>query len=67
MVSIASLSSNHIEWHCCQVIRGGKTSFALRYNQLGKSDPVVSELSLSTMTHGELNTEAEAHEQLDYA
>lgn len=39
----------------------------MRYNRLGKSDLVVSELSLGTMTYGEQNTEAEAHEQLDYA
>jgi aryl-alcohol dehydrogenase-like predicted oxidoreductase len=49
------------------VVGAGKTSFALRCNRLGKSDPVVSELSLSTMTHGEQNTEAEVHEQLDHA
>ena len=37
------------------------------YRRLGKSDLIVSEICLGTMTWGEQNTEAEAHEQLDYA
>jgi len=34
---------------------------------LGKTDINVSEICLGTMTWGEQNTEAEAHQQLDYA
>ena len=37
------------------------------YRQLGNTDIKVSELCLGTMTWGKQNTEAEAHEQLDYA
>ncbi|EMR12596.1 Oxidoreductase [Methylophaga lonarensis MPL] len=39
----------------------------MRYNTLGHSDLSVSEICLGTMTFGEQNTEAEGHEQLDYA
>ena len=39
----------------------------MQYRQLGSSDLVVSEVCLGTMTWGEQNSEAEAHEQLDYA
>ena len=39
----------------------------MQYRQLGRSDIRVSQLCLGTMTWGEQNTEAEAHEQLDYA
>jgi aryl-alcohol dehydrogenase-like predicted oxidoreductase len=39
----------------------------VKYNKLGQSDLQVSEICLGTMTWGEQNTEAEAHEQLDYA
>ncbi|HCA26219.1 MAG TPA: NADP(H)-dependent aldo-keto reductase [Betaproteobacteria bacterium] len=39
----------------------------MEYRQLGDSDLNVSALCLGTMTFGEQNTEAEAHEQLDYA
>jgi aryl-alcohol dehydrogenase-like predicted oxidoreductase len=39
----------------------------MRYNRLGSSDLRVSEICLGTMTWGEQNTEAEAHQQLDYA
>jgi aryl-alcohol dehydrogenase-like predicted oxidoreductase len=39
----------------------------MRYNGLGSSDLRVSEICLGTMTWGEQNTEAEAHQQLDYA
>ena len=35
--------------------------------RLGKSDLLVSECCLGTMTWGKQNTEAEAHEQLAYA
>lgn len=39
----------------------------MEYRQLGSSDLKVSALSLGTMTFGEQNSEAEAHQQLDYA
>lgn len=39
----------------------------MKYRKLGKTGIDVSELCLGTMTWGEQNTEAEAHEQLDYA
>jgi len=34
---------------------------------LGRTDMMVSDICLGTMTWGEQNTEAEAHEQMDYA
>lgn len=37
------------------------------YRQLGYTDLEVSVICLGTMTWGEQNTEAEAHQQLDYA
>ncbi len=37
------------------------------YEQLGDTDLRVSKICLGTMTFGEQNTEAEAHQQLDYA
>ena len=39
----------------------------MQYRPLGSSDIQVSEICLGTMTWGSQNTEAEAHEQLDYA
>jgi len=39
----------------------------MKYNKLGDTEIEVSEICLGTMTFGEQNTEAEAHEQLDYA
>jgi aryl-alcohol dehydrogenase-like predicted oxidoreductase len=39
----------------------------MKYNKLGSSGLNVSEICLGTMTWGEQNSEAEAHEQLDYA
>lgn len=39
----------------------------MEYNKLGQTDIKVSRICLGTMTWGEQNTEAEAHEQLDYA
>ncbi len=39
----------------------------MQYRQLGNTDLKVSAVCLGTMTYGDQNTEAEAHEQLDYA
>jgi aryl-alcohol dehydrogenase-like predicted oxidoreductase len=39
----------------------------MEYRNLGSSDLKVSALALGTMTFGEQNTEAEAHQQLDLA
>lgn len=39
----------------------------MQYRPLGSSDIQVSEICLGTMTWGSQNTEAKAHEQLDYA
>ncbi|KAM0884008.1 hypothetical protein ACQ4PT_031248 [Festuca glaucescens] len=39
----------------------------LKYNKLGDSDLLVSEITLGTMTFGEQNTEKEAHEMLSYS
>ncbi|MFO0212646.1 MAG: aldo/keto reductase, partial [Pseudanabaena sp.] len=39
----------------------------MKYNKLGESDLQISEITLGTMTWGNQNTIAEAHEQLDYA
>ncbi len=39
----------------------------MEYRQLGRTDIKVSELCLGTMTWGKQNSEAEAHEQLNYA
>lgn len=39
----------------------------MKYNKLGNTDIDVSVICLGTMTFGEQNSEAEAHEQLDYA
>ena len=38
----------------------------MQYNQLGTSELKVSEICLGTMTYGQQNTIAEAHQQLDY-
>jgi len=37
------------------------------YDHLGNTDLKVSKICLGTMTWGEQNTEAEGHEQMDYA
>lgn len=39
----------------------------MKYNTLPNSDMKISTICLGTMTFGEQNTEAEAHEQMDYA
>ena len=39
----------------------------MQYRQLGRTDLKVSKICLGTMTFGEQNTEAQAHEQLDIA
>lgn len=39
----------------------------MKYRKLGSANVDVSEVCLGTMTWGEQNTEAEAHEQIEYA
>ena len=39
----------------------------MQYNELGRTGIKVSRICLGTMTWGEQNTQAQAHEQLDYA
>ena len=39
----------------------------MKYKTLGRTDISVSEICLGTMTWGTQNSEAEAHEQMDYA
>jgi len=39
----------------------------MKYNQLGNSGIEVSEICLGSMTWGTQNSEAEGHQQLDYA
>ena len=39
----------------------------MKYNPLGRTEITVSEICLGTMTWGSQNTEAEGHEQMDYA
>ncbi len=39
----------------------------MEYSRLGRTDIMVSRVCLGTMTFGEQNTEAEAHQQLDMA
>lgn len=39
----------------------------MKYKTLGRTDITVSEICLGTMTWGTQNSEAEAHEQMDYA
>jgi aryl-alcohol dehydrogenase-like predicted oxidoreductase len=39
----------------------------MKYNTLGRTGITVSEICLGTMTWGTQNSEAEAHEQMDYA
>ncbi|OIP77034.1 MAG: NADP(H)-dependent aldo-keto reductase [Oscillatoriales cyanobacterium CG2_30_44_21] len=39
----------------------------MKYNKLGSSELAVSEICLGTMTYGQQNMIAEAHQQLDYA
>ena len=39
----------------------------MKYKNLSSTDIEVSLICLGTMTYGEQNNEAEAHEQLDYS
>ena len=39
----------------------------MKYSRIPKTDIKVSKICLGTMTYGQQNTEAEAHEQLNYA
>ena len=39
----------------------------MEYRKLGRSDIDVSLICLGTMTWGEQNTDADAHDQLDYS
>jgi Predicted oxidoreductases (related to aryl-alcohol dehydrogenases) len=39
----------------------------MKFVNLGKSDLRVSSICLGTMTFGQQNSEADAHQQLDYA
>ena len=39
----------------------------MKYNPLGRTEITVSDICLGTMTWGSQNTEAEGHEQMDYA
>ena len=43
------------------------TFINMEYKKLGSSELLVSEICLGTMTFGQQNTIAQAHEQLDYA
>ncbi|KAL2921339.1 Protein tas [Bienertia sinuspersici] len=53
--------------YAIQAKLGHQQKTALKYNKLGDSDLLISEITLGTMTFGEQNTEKEAHDMLSYA
>lgn len=52
---------------CSSAPAPARPKSAIKYNRLGSSELVVSEVCLGTMTWGMQNSEEDAHAQLDYA
>lgn len=53
--------------HVPRAVSPALSTYTPKLVQLGESDLVVPEICLGTMTWGQQNTEAEAHQQLSYA